>query len=315
MTPLRIVFMGTPELACASLRALLEVPLFQVAGVVTQPDRPKGRELHLQASPVKQLALAAAIPVLQPERARDERFIAQLQALQPDLIAVAAFGQLLPKTILDLPRFGCVNVHASLLPRYRGAAPIQWALLNDDRQTGVTIMKMDPGLDTGDILAQETTPIGPDDNAITLHERLARMGADLLTRTIPPYVAGGIQPRPQPSDGIAFAPKIKKEDGRLDWSQPARALWNRVRALVPWPGAFTHLPAQPQPLLLKIWEAEIIDGAGSAGEILQVGNAAIVVACGRQALRILALQREGGRRLTAQQFLAGHRLEPGQRLG
>jgi len=313
MTPLRIVFMGTPELASTSLRALMAAPEVQIAGVVTQPDRPKGRDLKLHPSPVKQLALAPHIAVLQPERARNELFISQLQALQPDLVVVAAFGQILPKSILDLPRFGCINVHTSLLPSYRGAAPIQWAILNDDRETGVTIMKMDVGLDTGDILTQEKTPVRPEDDAITLHDRLAEMGAALLLRTIPDYVAGNIRPRPQPSVGITFAPKIKKEDGRLDWAQPARAIWSRVRGLVPWPGAFTFLPAPTHPHLLKIWEAEVVDVASVPGEILLADKTGIVVGCGRQALRLLSLQREGGRRLTAQQFLAGHPLSLGHR--
>ena len=194
MAPLRIVFMGTAELSCDSLRALIASPDFQVVAVVTQPDRPKGRDLKLQPSPVKELALRENLPVLQPEKARSESFLEELRALQPDLIAVAAYGQILPKSILDLPRFGCLNVHTSLLPRYRGAAPIQWAILNGDAETGVTIMKMDAGLDTGDILTQDSTPIRPEDNSETLHDRLARMGAELLVRTIPDYVAGKLTP-------------------------------------------------------------------------------------------------------------------------
>jgi methionyl-tRNA formyltransferase len=312
---LRIVFMGTAELSCVSLRRLLESPDFQVAAVVTQPDRPKGRDLKLQASPVKELALQANLPVLQPERARSEEFLEELRALQPELIAVAAYGQILPGSILDLPRFGCLNVHTSLLPRYRGAAPIQWAILNGDAETGVTIMKMDAGLDTGDILTQARTPIHPEDDAETLHDRLARMGAELLVRTIPDYVAGRIAPQPQPGEGVSHAPKIKKEDGHIDWRQPARALWNRVRGLAPWPGAFSYLPGQPQPHLLKIWQAEVVERSGQSGEVLQADKAGIVVGCGREALRILMLQREGGRRLDAQAFLAGHPLHAGQRLG
>ena len=219
------------------------------------------------------------------------------------------------QSILDLPRFGCLNVHTSLLPRYRGAAPIQWAILNGDAETGVTIMKMDAGLDTGDILTQATTPIHPEDNSETLHDRLARMGAELLVRTMPDYVAGKLPPRPQPAEGASYAPKIKKQDGRIDWNQPARAIWNRVRGLVPWPGAFSYLPGQPQPHLLKIWQAEVVERSGQPGEVLQADKAGIVVGCGREALRILILQREGGRRLPAQEFLAGHPLHPGQRLG
>ena len=311
MAGLRIIFMGTPELAVASLEALLRAPDFSVVAVVTQPDRPKGRELKLLPSPVKQLAVQTGRPVLQPERARDESFVAELLRLQPDLIAVTAFGQILPKSILELPRFGCLNVHTSLLPKYRGAAPIQWAILNDEDETGVTIMKMDAGLDTGDILTQRATPIRPEDNAAALHDRLAQIGAELLGQTIPDYVAGKITPRPQPSELATHAPKIRKEDGRIDWRLPARAIWNRVRAFTPWPGAFTCLPGEPQ--LLKIWQAEIVSPGGASGEILSADKAGIVISCGQGALRVITLQRQGGRRMSAQEFLAGHALKPGQR--
>jgi methionyl-tRNA formyltransferase len=315
MAPLRVVFMGTAELSCDSLRALMELPGCQVVAVVTQPDRPKGRDLKLQPPPVKVLARQAKLPVLQPERARDEAFLGALRDLRPDLIAVAAYGQILPQSLLDLPRFGCLNVHTSLLPKYRGAAPIQWAILNGDAETGVTIMKMDVGLDTGDILAQAKTPVHPEDNSGTLHDRLARLGADLLVKTIPEYVAGRIPSRAQPAEGVSYASKIKKQDGHIDWTQPARTIWNRVRGLVPWPGAFSYLPGQPQPHLLKIWQAEEVKRSGSAGEILQADKTGIVVGCGQDALKILSLQREGGRRLSAQEFLAGHPLLPGQKLG
>jgi len=307
--------MGTAELSCVSLRRLLESPGFEVAAVVTQPDRPKGRELKLHPSPVKELGLRAKLPVLQPDRARSEEFLRALRGLQAELIAVAAYGQILPGSILGLPRFGCINVHTSLLPKYRGAAPIQWAILNGDAETGVTIMKMDAGLDTGDILAQARTPIHSEDDAETLHDRLAQMGAELLVRTIPDHVAGRIAPQPQPSEGASYAPKIKKEDGHIDWSRPARAIWNRVRGLAPWPGAFSYLPDPPQSLLLKLWRAEVVARSGQPGEVLQADKAGLVVGCGQEALRILVLQREGGRRLAAQAFLAGHPLRPGQKLG
>lgn len=303
--------MGTPELAQVSLAGLLRAPDLEVVAVATQPDRPKGRDLKLQPSPVKTLALEAKIPVLQPERAREESFLAALRQLAPDLIAVAAFGQILPKNLLDLPRYGCLNVHTSLLPRYRGAAPIQWAILNGDAETGVTIMKIDVGLDTGDILTQTRTPISAEDTAETLHDRLAQLGADLLVQTIPDYVAGKITPHPQPAEGVVHVRKIKKEDGRLDWTKPAPALRNWIRGLVPWPGAFTYLPDAHH--LLKLWQAEIDPRSGAPGEILQADKAGIVVGCGSQSLRILLLQREGGRRLTARDFLAGHPLKPGQR--
>jgi methionyl-tRNA formyltransferase len=311
---LRIVFMGTAKLACASLEKLAAQPDIGVVAVVTQPDRPKGRDLKLRASPVKEVALRSQFPVLQPERARNEEFVRELRTLAPDLIVVAAYGQILPPSILELPRFGCVNVHTSLLPKYRGAAPIQWAILEDETETGVTIMKMDPGLDTGDILSQERTPIRPEDNAESLHDRLAALGAKLLVKTIREFVDGKISPRPQPAEGASYARKITKEDGLIDWTQPARVLWNRVRAFAPWPGAFTYLPAETRPHLLKIWQAEVAQGAGEPGEILEVNQAGIAVACGNAALRILALQREGGRRLGAQEFLTGHQLCPGMRL-
>lgn len=316
MPALRLIFMGTPELAATSLAALLREPTFQVLAVVTQPDRPKGRDLKLQPSPVKEIALAAGLPVLQPEKARDEKFVAALRTIQPDLIAVAAFGQILPKTILDLPRHGCLNVHTSLLPKYRGAAPIQWAIANGDTETGVTIMKMDVGMDTGDILTQRTTPIAATDNSQTLHDRLAQLGAELLVQTISDHVAGKILPRPQDTAQATHAPKIKREDGCIDWKLPATHLWNRLRAFTPWPGAFTFLPAQPRPRLLKLLRAEPIPaGANEPGHLLAPDKDGIVVACGEGALKIFELQLEGGRRMTAPEFLLGHPLKPGDRLG
>jgi methionyl-tRNA formyltransferase len=311
---LRILFMGTPELARTTLQAMLSAPGLKIIGVVTQPDKPRGRDLKLSPSPVKDLALVEQLPVLQPERARDDRFLQSLRELAPDLIAVAAYGQILPQSILDLPRFGCLNVHTSLLPKYRGAAPIQRAILNDELETGVTIMKMDIGMDTGAILAQEKTLLLPKDTSQTLHDRLAAMGANLLVRVIPSYVAGKITPRPQPTEGISYAPKITKAEGLIGWNEPARVIWNHVRGLVPWPGAFTHLLTQAAPQLLKIWDSEVIEQTGPPGEILAVDQG-IVVGCARDAVRILALQREGGRRLTATQFQAGYSLKPGDRLG
>jgi methionyl-tRNA formyltransferase len=315
MASLRVIFMGTAELACSSLKALAGEPAYQVMAVVTRPDRPRGRDLRVLPSPVKILAAQLGLPVLQPERARHESFLADLRILRPDLIVVTAYGQILQPALLDLPRFGCLNVHASLLPKYRGAAPIQWAILNDEAETGVTIMKMDAGMDTGPILTQRPTPITPGDNAETLHERLAQMGAELLVQTIPDYVAGKIAPRPQPMEGASYAAKIRKEDGHLDWRQPARALWNRTRAFTPWPGTFTFQPAVPKPRLLKIWRAEVdAQGRGKPGEVLQADKHGLIVACGQQALRILSLQREGGRRLEAPAFLAGTDLKVGERL-
>ena len=311
--PLRLVFMGTAPLSCASLEALIQWADCRIQAVVTQPDRPKGRDLRLQPSPVKELALRAGLRVLQPERARGEEFLHEIEQLKPDLIVVAAYGQILPQRLLDAPRFGCVNVHTSLLPKYRGAAPIQWALLNDEAATGVTIMKMDAGLDTGDILAQEATPIKPEDTSELIHDRLAKLGAALLRRTLPEFVAGRIRPVPQGADQATYAPKIKKEDGRIDWNLPARAIWSRIRALVPWPGAYTFLPGNNRPQIIKIWKAEITEASSMPGEVAGADKRGIVVGCAHQALCITSLQREGGRRLTAQEFLAGHPIEPGAR--
>lgn len=332
---MRIVFMGTAELSCASLEKLAGDKTVSVAAVVTQPDKPKGRDLRLTPSPVKVLAEKWCLPVLQPVKARDEKFISELRALKPDLIVVVAYGQILPQAMLDVPPHGCLNVHTSLLPNYRGAAPIQWAIANGDAETGVTIMKMDAGLDTGPILSVRRTPILPTDDSQTLHDRLAQLGADLLVETIPGYAAGKISPRPQPAEGASYAAKIKREDGKIDWTMPAEKIWNRLRAFTPWPGAFTFLlgvspshspdtrrtsppeggtPSAPPRSLLKVWKAEVAHQSGPPGEILLADKNGIVVGCGRNALRILELQREGGKRLTTAQFLAGFPLTAGQKL-
>jgi methionyl-tRNA formyltransferase len=309
--PLRIVFMGTAELACASLKALLASRPGAVLAAVTRPDRPKGRELHEQAPPVKTIALEAGLRVLQPHSARDPAFAAELAALQPEVIVVAAYGQILPQPVLDLPKFGCVNVHASLLPKYRGAAPIQWAIVNNDLETGVSIMKMAAGLDTGDVLSQRATPIGPDETAAVLQDRLGAMGAELLAETLPHYIAGDITPRPQDNAAATYARKITKADGRLDWSRSALELRNRMRAFTPWPGAFVNWTAQDRPRLLKIWRAQVERGQGHPGLVLQANKTGLVVACGVDALRIEQLQLEGGRKMTAAEFLAGHDLKAG----
>ena len=259
--------MGTAELSCASLQKLAEEKQFRILAVVSQPDKPKGRDLKEQPTPVKVLAQKYHLPVLQPPKARDEQFISQLREMQPDLIVVVAYGHILPPAILDLPKFGCLNVHTSLLPKYRGAAPIQWAIANGETETGVTVMKMDAGMDTGAILTQRRTPIEPQDDSAALHNRLAQIGAELLLETIPDYVGGKIVPKPQP-EGASHAAKIKKEDGQIDWNSPALTILNRLRGFTPWPGAFTFLKSEPKPLLLKIWKAEVVEKNGEPGNIL-----------------------------------------------
>jgi methionyl-tRNA formyltransferase len=309
--PLRIIFFGTAELACASLEALARVPEFQVVAVVTQPDKPRGRKMEVQPSAVKELALRLAIPILQPKRARDESFLAELRALAADLMVVVAYGQILPQALLDIPRHGCLNVHTSLLPKYRGAAPIQWAILNGDAETGVTIMKMDAGLDTGPILSQRNTPTALTDNSQILHDRLARMGAELLVETIPNYVAGKIAPVPQPPE-TSYARKIEKTDGNIDWSRPAETIERLIRAFTPWPSAFTFLETAGTRRMLKIWEAEILRESGPPGVALRADASGLIVACGVDALRIKRLQLEGGKRMNARDFLAGHPIQTGQ---
>jgi len=303
--------MGTADLSCASLQKLTEGPGYSVVMVVTQPDKPKGRDLKLTPSPVKVLAEKLKLPVLQPLKARDEQFVGQLRDLKPDLMVVVAYGQILPQALLDVPPHGCLNVHTSLLPKYRGAAPIQRAIAEGELETGVTIMKMDAGLDTGPILSTRHTPILATDDSQILHDRLAQLGADLLLETIAAYVAGRIVPQPQSAEGATYAAKIKKEDGRIDWNLPAIQIGNRLRAFTPWPGAFTFLNAEPKPLMLKVWKVEVMEGHGAAGTVLAADKAGIVVGCGSGALRILELQREGGKRLTAEQFLAGCALDAG----
>lgn len=307
--------MGTSDLACPILRALAQHPIIQVAGVITQPDRPKGRDLRPMPPPVKTAAAELSLPIYQPERIRHSEAQQVLAAWSPELIVVAAYGQILPKTVLDMPRLGCLNVHASILPKYRGASPIQWAIVQDESETGVTIMKMDEGLDTGHILSQQTTPILPLDTAQTLHDRLAQMGSDLLIRTIQDYIEGRITPQPQPAGPDSYARKIAKEDGRLNWQNPARKLWNQVRAFNPWPGSFYFQPAEPRPILIKVWSADIVPQTGShPGTVLQADAQGIVVACQKNALRILELQREGKRRLKANEFLAGNPVPSGLKL-
>jgi methionyl-tRNA formyltransferase len=265
---------------------------------------------------VKSLAITLGLSVLQPVKARDPAFLNELVAFEPELIIVAAYGQILPKSILELPEFGCLNVHASLLPQYRGAAPVQWAILNDESKTGVTIMKMDEGLDTGGIVATESTVIATEDDAQSLHDRLARIGADLLRRTIPDYVAGQLAPQPQPSEGASYARKIVKEDGRLDWTLPSRTLWNRIRAFTLWPGACTSLRIGSGPALLKIWSAAVAeDVTGQPGRVVHASGGSLIIGTGDGALRILSLQLEGGKRLDVDRFLAGHRLKAGDQLG
>ena len=302
--------MGTADFACPSLASLDDARGIEVAGVVTQPDRPKGRQLIPQPPPVKLEAESRRLPVHQPERLRsDTQFLDQLA---PGLIVVAAYGQILPQAVLDLPPHGCLNVHGSLLPAYRGAAPIQRALLDGQAGTGVTIMQMDAGLDTGAMLSKTATPITPTDNAQTLHDHLAQLGAALLLETIPRHIAGEIMPELQDDTLATHAAKITRDMGRIDWSLPATRLWNQARAFTPWPGVFTHLDGK----LLKLLKVEPADtDCPGPGVVGQADADGILVGCGDGALRITHLQKEGARHLAAAEFLAGNPLPTGTQLG
>jgi methionyl-tRNA formyltransferase len=296
---IRCVFMGSPEFALPTLEAITEN--FTVAGVVTQPDRPAGRGRALTPPPVKVLAEQLGLPVIQPAKLRDPDAMRRLLEWNPDVIVVAAFGQILRPEVLDLPPFGCINVHASLLPRWRGAAPIQAAILHGDAVTGVTIMKMDPGIDTGPILSQQSTPIHPTDTAGTLSERLARLGTELLVKTLPQYINGEIEPRPQEDSQATYAPMLKKSDGELDFSQPAEQLARMVRAFHPWPGAFFFWKSQR----LKVLRAHAAADPGAAAGETMVYKGLPAIGTGNGLLVLDEVQPAGKQPMAGDVFLHG----------
>jgi methionyl-tRNA formyltransferase len=310
----RVLYMGTAELACPPLVALHASSVADVVGVVTQPDRPGGRKLKPRPSFVKRCALDLGLPVIQPQTLRTPGVIEQLAAFEPDLFVVTAFGQILPQSVLDLPQYGALNVHVSLLPRHRGAAPIQWAILEGDAETGVTLMRMDAELDTGDIISTVKTEITEGDTAQTLHDRLAQMGAVLLTESLPGYLDGTRKPVSQDDSRSTYARKILKQDGQIDWTESAETIFRKLRALTPWPGIFTYLPTDKL-RLVKIQSANISTTEGAAGEVLLAGEDGILIGCGKQSLNLLQLQREGSRSLNSGDFLNGFPLYAGQKLG
>ena len=310
---MRLVFMGTPDFASASLEALLRCN-DSVVGIVTQPDRPKGRGHTLTPSPVKLLAQRAQVPLLQPLKMKDPEFLHALAGWKPDLIVVSAFGRILPPAILSLPSHGCINVHGSLLPKYRGAGPIQWAIMNGEKETGITTMLMDVGMDTGAMLLQEAIPIMPDDTAGTLSPRLAELGGRLLAETIVRLKAGTLVPQPQDSSRATLAPLLKKEDGAIDWTLPAIVLANRVRGLSPWPGAYTTVAGSDS---WRIWRALALPGPVTTppGVIVAITREAIHVATGDGVLAVMELQLANNRRMAISQYLAGHPIAVGLQLG
>lgn len=316
---MRVVFAGTPEFARAALERL-HAAGFVVPLVLTQPDRPAGRGMKLQPSPVKQFALAHGIPVAQPRSLRldgkypDDAAAAReaLLAAQADVMVVAAYGLILPQWVLDLPRLGCLNIHASLLPRWRGAAPIHRAIEAGDAQTGVTIMQMDAGLDTGDMLLEERIPIAADDSTATLHDKLAALGGRMIVEALELAACGGLRPVKQPQEGVTYAHKIEKSEAAVDWSQPAPVIERRIRAFDPFPGAAARVRGET----IKLWRARALPGRGSVepGTIVSVDEHGIGVACGDGGrLEVTELQRPGGKRLPVAEFLRGFPLEAGTR--
>jgi methionyl-tRNA formyltransferase len=307
---LRTVFMGTPDFALQTLQALIDAGC-NLVGVYTQPDRPKGRGKQLAAPPVKELALKHDIPVYQPLKLRQPEAVAELETLAPDLIVVVAYGQILPKSVLDIPRHGCINVHASLLPKYRGAAPINKAIIDGETETGITTMYMDVGLDTGDMLIKKSLSIGPQESAGELHDRLAGLGRETMEETLQQLCDGTLQREVQDDDQSTYASMMKKEDGRIDWSRTSVEVHNQVRGLDPWPGAYTSFNGE----LLKLAKTspEAADG-GKPGTVVSADKNGVLIACGSGTLLIKELQLAGRKRLAAGDFLRGCNLEPGMSL-
>lgn len=310
MTGWRVIFMGTPDFACPTLQKLIDRGE-QIVAVVTQPDRPKGRGQKLMPPPVKELAERSGIPVYQPLKVRNPEFVEVIRALKPDVIVVVAFGQILPKALLEIPPQGCINVHASLLPRYRGAAPLNWCIINGETETGVTTMMMDVGLDTGDMLLAEKTALDENEDITSLHDRMAVMGAGLLAKTLDRLAAGDLAPRPQNDADSCYAAMLKKEDGIINWHADARSIHNQVRGLAVWPGACTTVGDQ----VLKIFRTRVGSGTGEPGAVLQAAKGLLEVACQSGSLFLEELQLSGKKRLDCASFLSGCPVTVGTLLG
>ena len=306
MAAKRIVFMGTPEFACPTLQMLIDRGE-NVVAAVTQPDRPKGRGQQLQPPPVKELAMKHGIEVFQPLKVRVPEAVEQIRAYAPDLIVVVAFGQILPKSLLDIPPLGCINIHASLLPRYRGAAPLNWCIINGETKTGITTMLMDVGLDTGDMLLKKAIPIHPDEDATSLHDRLSALGAETMAETLDLLDTGKLTPEKQDDSLSCYAPMLKKELGNIDWQKSPLEIKNLVRGITPWPGAYSRLDGKT----LKLFSAQTGDGEGIPGTVLSAGKNGLEIACNGGSVIFTDLQLEGKKRMRAADFLAGYRVAPG----
>lgn len=301
---MKVVFMGTPDISVTCLKKII-ADGFDVVGVYTQPDRPKGRGMKMVMSPVKEVALANDIPVYQPENFRDDETVEALRALQPDVVAVVAYGRILPQRVLDIPAKGCVNIHASILPAYRGSAPYQWAVLDGLEETGVTAQYMHRDMDAGDVIDVSKTPIDPNETAGQLLDRLAVLGADLLSKTLGRMAVGKVEGTPQDTSKVTLAPKLDKTMSPIDWSKTAQQVHNHVRGLNPWPSATAVLGGTK----FKIHATVVVEGSGEPGTILGLTKTGLRVACGEGAVEIRVLQAEGGKQMAAPDYFRGHPLE------
>ena len=301
---MRVVFMGTPDIAATCLKKIL-ADGFEVVGVYTQPDRPKGRGMKMVFSPVKEVALAHDLPVFQPENFRQEETVQQLRDLKPDICAVVAYGRILPQKVLDAPTYGCINIHASILPQYRGSAPYQWAVLDGQKQTGVSAMYLVREMDAGDVIEISQTPIGENETAGELLDRLAVLGADLLSKTLTRFTQGPVPATPQDPAKVSFAPMLEKTMCPIDWTKTAQQVHDHVRGLHPWPVATMQLQGK----LFKVHETRVVPGSGQPGQILGLTKTGLVMACGQGAVEIRSLQAEGGKRMAAPDYFRGHPLE------
>lgn len=307
---MKIIFMGTPDFAAASLEALID-SRHEIQAVVTQPDKPKGRKGELTPSPVKVIAKREGIKVYQPLKVRDEEFVKTLRAYNPDVMVVVAFGQIIPLSILKMPKYGCVNIHGSLLPKYRGAAPIQWAVLDGEKETGITTILMDEGIDTGDILLKKTIKIDTDETSGSLFDKLMALGAETILETLDELEKGSLTPIKQGESPTAYAKMLTKAMGLIDFTKSAKELDCFVRGMNPWPSAYTLLAGKT----LKLWKVRVVEGSGKAGSVIEIGKESFTIACGEGAIEVLEVQLEGKKRMSAGDFLKGSTLNIGQELG
>ncbi len=317
----RVVFCGTPEFAVPALKHLLAQPDFQVIAAIPQPDRPRGRGMHVAFSPVKETAVTAGVPVHQPEKIRSPESQEMLQRLAPDFIVIIAYGQIVPARLLAIPKHGWINLHASLLPKYRGAAPINWAIVNGETKTGLTTMRIDAGMDTGDMLLQEEMEIGPRETTPELASRMAEAGAPLIARTLRGIAAGTLVPKAQNDSEATYAPKLKKEDGKIDWARPAHEIYNRMRAFTPWPGAYTTFRGQTchvlaEPVSNSVNEEWRSSARAAPPGTLRVTPGELLVSCGGATeMRVVSVKKEGGKNVSALEFANGAQLTEGERFG